>query len=252
MSELFGPDYSRSYDAFYKEKDYSAEVDLLEGLFTRHSVHRVLDLGCGTGGHTIELTARGYDVVGVDRSPSMLAIARTKAGKAKVAPRFLCADVRSLILRERFDAVISMFAVVGYQHEDDDVVRMFDVVDSHLVPGGLFVFDVWFGPAVIKIRPSDRVLVRSEGDVDIVRTSSGQLREDGDLCDVRMGVWEVRSGELRSGTSEVHTMRFFFPDPLERLLRKAHLSLERLGGFPDIDQRPSDETWNVVAVASKP
>lgn len=251
MSDLFGPDYSRSYDVFYKEKNYFKEVDLLEDVFTDRNVHRVLDLGCGTGGHAIELAARGYDVVGIDRSPSMLELATTKAAARGVDPLFLSADVRSLALGERFDAVISMFAVVGYQHSDEDVSAMFDVVNLHLSDGGLFVFDVWFGPAVMKIRPSDRILVKSEGDIDIVRISSGGLQGETDLCDVHMGVWEVKGGELFSHTSETHTMRSFFIEPLKAFLSSAGLELTRIGSFPEIDLPPTDETWNVVAVATK-
>lgn len=251
MSDPFGPGYSRSYDVFYKEKDYPREVDLLEDVFSGHNVHSVLDLGCGTGGHAIELAARGYHVVGVDRSPSMLEVARAKAATRGVGPLFLCADVRSLVLRERFDAVISMFAVVGYQHRDEDVTAMFDVVNFHLLDDGLFVFDVWFGPAVVRIQPSDRILVKSEGEVDIVRISSGGLQEGTDLCDVQMGVWEVKDGELLSQTSETHTMRSFFTEPLTAFLSSAGLELTRIGSFPDIDWPPTDETWNVVAVATK-
>lgn len=252
MSDPFGPEYSRSYDALYKEKDYVAEVDLLEEIFADRDVRRVLDLGCGTGGHAIELATRGYDVVGIDRSLPMLAIARSKAKERGVNPRFLCSDVRSLALRQHFGAVVSMFAVIGYQHGDEDVRRAFDVAASHLAAGGLFVFDVWFAPAVTKIRPSDRVLVRREGDVDLVRISSGTLRDTGDLCEVRMGVWEVKAGEVQSSTSEVHTMRFFSSDSLDRFLNATGFVRERIGGFPDIDVEPSDETWNVVVVASKP
>lgn len=251
MSDLFGPDYSRSYDTFYRDKDYSTEVDLLEEIFAERDVTRVLDLGCGTGGHAAELAARGYDVVGVDRSPSMLSVARAKAASVDAMPQFVCADVRTLDLSERFDAVISMFAVVGYQHRDEDVSAMFKAVSAHLADGGLFVFDVWFGPAVVKVRPTDRLLVREEGDVDVVKISSGALREDAELCDVRMDVWEVRAGELISSTSELHTMRFFFPESLERFLGDAGLRLERIAMFPDIDHPPTEETWNVVVVARK-
>lgn len=251
MSDVFGPDYSRSYDAFYKEKDYAAEVDLLEEVFDDRGVYRVLDLGCGTGGHVIELMARGYDVVGVDRSPSMLAIARSKAAARGVAPRLLCGDLRSLKLRERFDAVVSMFAVASYQHTDEDVSDMFSVASSHLVDNGIFLFDAWYGPAVTSLGPSDRVLVRDKDDVEIVRISSGKVRADEELCDVRMDVWEVGGGELLSYASEIHTMRFFFPGALKGFLGEAGLFLERLGRFPEINRAPGDDTWNAFVMASK-
>ena len=81
MSDTFGAVYAQQYDLLYKDKNYDAEVALLERLFQAHALegNSVLDLGCGTGQHAIRLAKRGFDVTGVDRSPEMLRIARVKA-----------------------------------------------------------------------------------------------------------------------------------------------------------------------------
>jgi len=74
--------YAATYDALYRDKDYDGEVALVERLFREHGVGEVssvLDLGCGTGSHAIRLAARGYEVVGVERSEAMLEVARRKA-----------------------------------------------------------------------------------------------------------------------------------------------------------------------------
>src|SRR4029077_11778373 len=80
--EPFGASYSLAYDALYRDKDYVSECDFVEAAIRRHGSggdHRkVLDLGCGTGGHSIELARRGYTVRGVDLSPHMLSVARAK------------------------------------------------------------------------------------------------------------------------------------------------------------------------------
>ena len=75
---VFGS-YAQFYDILYQDKDYEAECDFLEQIFDRYApgpVRTILDLGCGTGGHTLPLARRGYEVVGVDRSEKMLAEAR--------------------------------------------------------------------------------------------------------------------------------------------------------------------------------
>ncbi|MCX8108650.1 MAG: methyltransferase domain-containing protein, partial [Verrucomicrobiae bacterium] len=69
--QVFGEIYAEAYDSLYKEKDYDLEVSLLERLFQEYragAVHRILDVGCGTGNHAIRLAQRGYQVTGVDQS----------------------------------------------------------------------------------------------------------------------------------------------------------------------------------------
>src|SRR6266498_3666978 len=85
MNEVFGSNYADAYDILYHDKDYAVECDLIERLFQRFgddSIASVLDLGCGTGNHSLLLDQRGYEVVGVDRSASMLDHARRKAAKS--------------------------------------------------------------------------------------------------------------------------------------------------------------------------
>ena len=86
----FRSTYASTYDVLYKEKNYEAECDFLEELFRRYSgkdIKRLLDMGCGTGGHAIPLARRGYKVSGIDRSPEMVAIAKQKAGAQGLSDR---------------------------------------------------------------------------------------------------------------------------------------------------------------------
>ena len=154
MSGAFGAEYAASYDALYADKDYDAECDLLEGIFRRSGrpVGTVLDLGCGTGAHAVRLAQRGFEVVGVDLSDGMLEAARRRAEQSgSNTVSFVRGDIRSIRLDRQFDAVICMFAVLGYQTTDEDA-RLIETVRTHLAPGGSFVFDVWYGPAVEKYR----------------------------------------------------------------------------------------------------
>ena len=140
---VFG-DYANYYDTLYREKDYEKDCDFLEQILEELSsepISRILDLGCGTGGHALPLARRGYDVTGVDRSEQMLAIARAKAVQANLSVEFRQGDIRNLELGQTFDAVISMFAVMSYQTTNDDIMSAFHTAKRHLEPGGLFVFD---------------------------------------------------------------------------------------------------------------
>lgn len=250
MSEVFGAAYAAAYDALYEEKDYDAECDLVERVFAQYGdgeFHALLDLGCGTGNHAVPLARRGYEVIGVDRAEAMLDLAREKAGDDA---SYLLGDIRDLRLGRAFDAVLVLFAVLGYQHADEDVLAALRTARAHLRPGGLLLFDVWYGPAVMREKPEHRERTVESEAGRIVRSSDGRLDLEQNICTVDFRVRRFEGDELVSETEEAHEMRYFFADELERLLADTGLKLLRLGAFPDIDAEPDDTTWNVLAVAT--
>ena len=250
---MFGPDYADAYDAIYRSKNYEAEVDLIERVLARHGLagpRRLLDLGCGTGNHALPLARRGHSVVGVDRSPPMLAQARAKASAARpsCSVDFEESDIRELDLGRRFDAVLMMFTVLGYQTEDADLMAALATVRRHLEPGGLFIFDVWYGPAVLADRPGEREVSVSDGSSRITRKTGVMLEIPRHLCHVRFDLERV-GAEGRSGQwQEVHVVRYYFPEELKSALGQNQLSLLDLRSFSD-DEAPADErAWNVIGV----
>jgi SAM-dependent methyltransferase len=254
-SQVFGDIYAGVYDSLYQDKDYEAECDLLEAVFQRFGqapVHHVLDLGCGTGNHSIRLAQRGYAITGVDRSPDMLASARQKAKdsqpEAGMEVEFLEGDLRSFRSSQVFDAVLMMFAVLGYQVENADVLAALHTARQGLKLGGLLVLDVWYGPAVLVMRPTDRVKVIPIIDGTILRVASGRLDTRHQTCTVRYHLWRLEGNVLTDETSEEHTMRYFFARELEFFFQQAGLTLETLSAFPDLDRQPDETTWNVLAV----
>jgi SAM-dependent methyltransferase len=254
MSEPFGSIYADCYDALYQEKDYEAECDLIERLFTTYGngqIKSVLDLGCGTGNHAIPLARRGFEVIGVDRSESMLAQARDKA--LQVNPRlrdvFKDADIRSVDLGRQFDAALLMFAVLGYQLENADVLAALRAAHRHLRRGGLLLFDVWYGPAVLSQRPSERTKTIPTADAKIVRVSSSDLDPRHQTCAVRYRVRKVTAEQLLSETEEEHIVRYFFPLELELFLESAGFKPLRVGAFPEFDSDPDENSWNVLFAA---
>jgi SAM-dependent methyltransferase len=245
---VFGAEYAAAYDTLYRDKDYAAECDLIECVFRAYAggpVRRVLDLGCGTGGHAAPLAERGYQVVGVDRSEAMLAQAHARGSAA----RFVRADILGLDLRETFDAVVMMFAVLGYQVANAEVLGALASVRRHLRPGGLFVADAWYGPAVLRQRPTDRVKVQDMPAGQLIRAASGELDVRHHLCRVRYHVWRIDQAQRVSETTEEHRMRYFFPLELEAFAQQSGLEVLRLGQFPEFDQDPDEASWNVMFAA---
>jgi SAM-dependent methyltransferase len=245
---VFGEGYASAYDALYQDKDYLAECELIEHVFNTYGlgqIRRILDLGCGTGGHAVPLAERGYDVVGVDRSAAMLEHARARGSTA----RFERSDIASLHLDETFDAALLMFAVLGYHLANVDVQAALQAARRHLRPGAVLFFDVWYGPAVLMQRPGDRVKVIEAPDCQLIRMASSELDIRRHACTVHYRLWRVADGRRAQEVRESHAMRFFFPLELDMLLASAGFELVRLGSFPSLDVEPSENTWNVGVVA---
>lgn len=113
------------------------EVDRALTMLKPEGGERVLDLACGTGRHSRELTRRGFEVVGVDISPELLEMAEREAGEAGLAISFMQADLRELELSDEFDLVLSLNdGAVGYFETDEENRRTFEVVARALRSGG--------------------------------------------------------------------------------------------------------------------
>ncbi len=253
MNDVFGKDYSSLYDGLYQDKDYPAECDLIEramAVYSRRRMQTILDLGCGTGSHAILLSQRGYSVTGVDRSDSMLRQAQLKCVGMENAPEFLPGDLKSFRMEKKFDAVLMMFAVLGYQYTNGEVQAALQTVCQHLEPGGIFLFDVWYGPAVLHIRPSDRVKLLPDGEGgEILRVASSSLDIYNHLAEVRYQLWQKREDRILREAQESHQMRFFFPQELALFLQQVGMELVGLSDITDLARAPDEETWNVFGVA---
>jgi SAM-dependent methyltransferase len=114
-----------------------AEVDRALAMLGAQGGERVLDMACGTGRHSHELARRGFEVVGVDISADLLAIAEADAEAESLSATFLAADLRELDFDEEFDLVLNLNdGAIGYFETEEENHRTFEVIAAALRPGG--------------------------------------------------------------------------------------------------------------------
>jgi SAM-dependent methyltransferase len=114
-----------------------AEVERAITMLRPEGGERVLDLACGIGRHSLELRRRGFEVVGVDISADLLAMAEQSAAEAGLEVTFMEADLRELALSDEFDLVLSLNdGAVGYFETDEENRRTFEVIARALREGG--------------------------------------------------------------------------------------------------------------------
>lgn len=102
----------------------------------------VCDLGCGSGSMCLELAGRGFDIIGIDASESMLQTASDKFRKQDREGLFLRQDIRKIELFGTVDVFLCMTDTVNHLIGKNDFAHMTRSFGNYLNPGGLFIFDV--------------------------------------------------------------------------------------------------------------
>ena len=235
-------DYAYYYNAFYKDKDYKSEAETVDKLLKRYGsrINRVINFGCGTGKHDMELVKLGYQCKGIDMSPLMIEIARQNSDSDGSRIAFEVADVRNYETDQKYDAVISLFHVMSYQNTNEDIVQAFRSARASLNDNanGCFLFDVWYGPGVLSDRPCVRVKEIEDNENQLIRIARPVMHDKENVVDVNSEVliMNKKTGQVQT-INEVHKMRYYFRPELELLLRDAGFQL-----LDNIDCRTLGET----------
>ncbi len=150
--ELFNDDFIRA-SAKVTDGQIGAESTFIEESLGVARDGVLLDLGCGTGLHAIELTQRGYHVVGFDLSLAMLARAADEAYDREARLNFVQGDMRDMTFDEQFDGVYCWGTSFGYFDEEKNA-QVISRVHKALRPGGVFLLDVVNRDYIMKQSPS--------------------------------------------------------------------------------------------------
>ncbi len=197
----------------------------------------VLDLGCGTGTLTQLLRRKGYDMIGVDNSPEMLGIAMEKNAEGGSGILYLLQDMRELELYSTVGTVLSVCDCLNYLLEEEDLLRVFRLVNNYLYPGGLFLFDfntIYKYSQVI----GDTVIAENREDCSFIWENYYHEQEEINEYDLTVFVQE--EGERFRRFTENHLQRGYTPDTMCRLVVQAGMRVIRL-----LDADTMDEVTDV-------
>ena len=206
----------------------------------------LLEFGCGTGIHGRLLAGEGFNVVGVDQSEGMLQRVRVEQ---VLGIRYIHGDIKDIVIGEKFDAVVSLFHVISYLTSNKELLATFKNVREHLRSGGLFMFDFWYGPAVLTIRPTPRYKEARNDELEVFRFANTSLDVNRNVANVDYTLI-VRDlvGGVSKKIEETHSMRYFFLPELCFLLEKSSLRIIREFEWLT-DGRLGDTTWNGCVIA---
>ena len=224
---------------------FDREPPFLAEVFRRHgSVERVLDVGCGTGGHLDHLSRLGFAGTGVDLNERMLDYART----ARPHLQFRAADMRGLRFDEEFDAVVCLCTTFSYNTTNGDVVTALGCFHRALRPGGLVVIDVFNPIRLIQTRGYLEEIHEVWESFNLRYVTTHEIDEARQFQVATQSVFSIDDQTLVQ--RDVTEFRLFFPQELRYFLETASFRFLHFYGDFDVERTSLDGT-RLIAVAQK-
>lgn len=203
---------------------------------------KILELCCGTGRLTIPMAKDGYNICGVDYTPSMLEQAKAKAAEAGLEIDFIEADIRTLDLQERFDLIFIPFNSIHHLYRNEDLFKTLECVKKHLKDGGLFLLDC-FNPNIQYIVENEKgqVVVAEYTTDDGREVLIKQTMRYENATQINRIEWHYFiNGEFHS--IQNLDMRLFFPQELDSYLERAGFNIiHKFGCFEEEPFRNESE-----------
>ena len=240
-AHAFGLDYLEIYSHRNKEEALSA-IDFIEEETAISRNDLILDLCCGPGRHAIELSARGYTVIGLDLSLDLLMEARRRAHEDSRRLPLVRAEMEHIPFTSSFNLVINLFNSFGYyMSEKRNENVLLNIYDS-LVLNGVFLMDYFNKPWVLShLEPvTERTL---ESGVKLIERRAFDHTQNR----INKTTTVIKNNEK---SERIESVRLYSPHELKSMIEQAGFSIEKtFGGF---DKRPYDnDSSHLIIVASK-
>lgn len=251
---------ARVYDKLNAEIDYTAWADFFEACFDRYLPHRpelLLDLACGTGRMTLELAARGYDMIGVDGSADMLGEALLQNdGRYNIL--WLQQDMRSFELYGTVGAVSCCLDSLNYLLTPEDLSKCFSTTHNYLDPNGLFLFDMNTPYKFEHVYGNNAYVLEDEivwedGERSAVYCGwQNTYHSESGLCDFDLSLFEEDADGRYRRSDEHQVERCYDLETVKKCLADAGFELLGVwGGFDFSSPAPDCERWYFAARAIK-
>lgn len=241
--------YSQYYDLLYQDKNYKAESDyIIEVINTfQAKAKHILELGCGSGNHAYYLSEK-YHITGIERSEMMVEEALKKNIK-NFHP--IIGDIKNFELNQKFDVAISLFHVISYLTDNESLINCFNTVNRHLNSKGIFMFDIWFTPAVYAQKPETRIKRLENEEISVLRIAESVSDDINNIINVNFELHiKNKSDNITTIINEIHPMRHFSIPEIALLAYQTGFEIIHTEEFLTKKQ-PSKDSWGICFVLRK-
>ena len=212
-------DFSKVYDELMDQVPYGEWCVFVRQVLETRGIREglVADLGCGTGKLTQILAERGYNMIGIDLSEDMLAVARQKCDGERFAHPVLlvCQNMADFELYGTVQATICTYDCINYLLTTEDVGKCFSLVNNYTEKGGLFVFDINTPYRYNNVFADNAYVYEDEGGMLVWQNKFMKKRS---LCDFYLTYFTPDEDGLYSRGDQVQRQRCYSLKTIEKLL----------------------------------
>jgi len=247
--------YAHYYDLLYQDKDYRKETNYILSLIQNYQPEssKILEFGAGSGIHGRLLANAGLEVSGIEKSQQMIDLGLSSNQGKDHNTNFSCTqgDCTSTFLGDDFDTVISLFHVLSYQTSNEKILAILNNAYRQLKPGGVFIFDYWYAPAVWYMGPTLRVKRVHNQQLAITRIAEPECFREQNIVKVKYQTFveNLKSNHI-SDIKETHEMRAFEIEEIRGFADKAGFTLMHSEEWLT-SHTPSKDTWGVCTTLQK-
>lgn len=253
MKDNFYSDIASEYDTLVGT-DTGEWADYIERIIAEYAPNskEMLDMGCGTGKLTLELSRRGYDMTGLDSNQDMLAkaddLSRQSGMKDKIL--WLCQDMTSFELYGTVDVTVSCLDCINHLTSKKDVEKCFSLVHNYLIPDGLFVFDINSQYKFENIYAKSDFILENKNTLCAWQNSYNKKTG---ICDFYVSLFSLdRQTGLYFRRDSLQKERMYKTKDICKMLENTGFSILRISGdMQGTSPNPEDERLYFVARAIK-
>ncbi len=243
--------FSYFYDKLTSNISYKERAEYFDMLIKKHNGKKnlLLDLACGTGSLSEEMSRMGYDVIGVDASEEMLNEALDKKFDSGLNIQYLCQDMTRLDMFGTIDVTICALDSINHLNSFEDIRTTFAKVSLFCEPGGLFIFDI-NTPYKHKNILGDNTFIYDMEEVFCVWQNSFRVGSEDSRVDITLDIFGKNENGLYERYYDELSEIAFDRKLVEDTLESVGFSVEAVYDYDTVNP-PTDESEKLVFVARK-
>ena len=249
--------YFKYYDEIYRNKEYEKEFKFICSILEKYNSKptRILEFGSGTCRFSILLANQFSDITCIDSSMDMINSAKLNLSKEpqyiRSRIKLINCDLRQINLKSKFDLLISLFHVASYCTTNNCLNSFFERAKEHLNKNSLFIFDYWYGPAVLHLKPSNRVKKINFNEFNLIRKCNSELDSLNSIVNVNYEVnLKSNKSDFHDVYFEKHSMRYLFLNEIDFFAEKHGFDVLKHSSWMNFCD-PSLEDWNAFTILRK-